>query len=282
MKLCHYRPGRLGWVDDGTVRDVTAVLELLPELRWPLPDGDPLWARLDVLREPLQSSAGLSAPMPIDSVKLLAPVSRPGKILAVRRNYGPAGSSYPDVFLKAPSAVVGPGEGITLRHPDRACECEIEVAVVVGRRAARLSVAQALECVAGYCIALDLAIRGEEDRGLRKSPDSFCVLGPWVTTTDEIRDPGELRVELSISGVVSQHGRCSDQPFSLAQIVAYVSGFLTLQPGDVILAGALSGAVPVHDGDVLGCSVERLGRMQVSVTMAGGAPGNQGARRRPA
>ncbi len=268
MKLCHYQGDRLGWVDEGTIRDVTSALDLLPARRWPLPSADPLWGRLDALRVPLQAAAGRAAPAPIDSITLLSPVPRPGKIVAVRRNHGPAVSSRPEAFLKAASSVVGPGEGITLRRPDRACECEIEVAAVIGRRAARVTAAQALGYVAGYCIALDLAIRGDEDRGLRKSQDSFCVLGPWVTTADEIPDPGELQAELAISGVVRQQGRCSDQPFSLAQVVSYASGFLTLQPGDVILTGAPSSAVPVHDGDMLDCSIERLGRMQVLVSSA--------------
>jgi len=268
MKLCRYGDDRLGLVQDGTVRDVTSALDSLPVLRWPLPAADPLWANLAALRQPIEAAAGQALPQALAAVRLLSPVPRPGKIIAVRRNRGSPGAAHPDVFLKAASAVAGPGEGITLNRPDRGSECECELAAVIGQRTRQVSPADALAQVAGYCIALDLALTGEEDRGLRKSPDSFCVLGPWLTTTDEVADPAELEITLATSSGTRQGGYASEQPFSLAQIVSYVSSFLTLHPGDVILTGAPSGAVTVNDGDWLDCSIAPLGRMRVAVKSA--------------
>ena len=268
MKLCRFGDDRLGWVQDGTVRDVTSALDSLPAVRWPLPMADPLWGNLDALRLPIEAAAMQAPPQPLATVRLLSPVPRPGKIVAVRRNRGSLSAAHPDVFLKAASAVAGPGEGVTLNRPDRDSECECELAAIIGRRTSRVGPADALTQLAGYCIALDLALTGEEDRGLRKSPDSFCVLGPWLTTADALADPTGLEIELATSAGVHQLGRASEQPFSLAQIVSYISSFLTLHPGDVILAGSPSGAVKISDSDWLDCSIAPLGRMRVAVKSA--------------
>ena len=104
------------------------------------------------------------------------------------------------MFLKATSALVGPGEGVKLVHTDRRNDHEVELAIVIGKTAKNVKAAQALDYIAGYCIGLDMTIRGPEERSLRKSPDCYCVLGPWLVTRDEMPDPAQLALEITVNG----------------------------------------------------------------------------------
>src|SRR5205085_207565 len=105
--------------------------------------------------------------------------------------------------------------------------------------------AQALGCIAGYCIGLDMTIRGPEERSLRKSPDSYCVLGPCLVTRDEVPDPGQLGVKITVNGQVKQDAHTSDLILSVAELIEWGSSFYTLYPGDVILTGTPQGVGPV-------------------------------------
>lgn len=258
MKLCRFDDDRLGWVADGHVRDVSRVLQRLPAVRWPLPAGDPLIAALDALREPLAMEAARATPIPIERVVLRAPVPRPGKIVAVRRNRAGSSGAVPDLFLKASSSVAGPGDGIRPPPLGRPVECELELALVIGAGSPQPT-------IAGFCLALDLAVSGEEDRGLRKSADTFCILGPWLTTADEAPDPATLWLELEIAGELRQHGRIADQPFVPAQVLDYVSRFVTLLPGDLILGGSPAPSSVVRPGEFLLSRGSGLGHMQTRV-----------------
>lgn len=268
MRLCRFDDDRLGWVDGDGVRDVTGALDRLPSWRWPLPAADPLWAGLDALRAGILAAAARTAPVPLERVRLGCPVPRPGKILAVRRNRGPRAGDRPDVFLKAPSAVAGPADELRVPRLGRAVECELELALVIGRPTFAVPADEALAAVAGCCLALDLAVAGEEDRGLRKSLDGFCVLGPWVTEPSDLPALGSLELSLTVAGERRQGGRLGDQPFDAAAIVAYLASLMTLQPGDVLLTGCPSAAIVVQPGDVLQAACAALGDMQVEVRPA--------------
>lgn len=259
MKLCRFGDDRLGWVQDGTVRDVTSALDSLPAVRWPLPMADPLWANLDALRLPIEAAAKQAPPQPLATVRLLSPVPRPGKIVAVRRNR--AAAPFPDLFLKAGSSIAGQADGIRLPGLERICECEIELAAVIGRTTSRIDPGQALAQLAGVCIALDVALVGEEDRSLRKSPDSFCILGPWVTTCDELPSIANLDIALTINGQMRLTGRMADLYFPLAALIAHASRFFTLHPGDVLLTGSPGAAVNIAGGDRLEATITSLGSM---------------------
>jgi 2-keto-4-pentenoate hydratase/2-oxohepta-3-ene-1,7-dioic acid hydratase in catechol pathway len=283
MKICRYDDGRVGLVQDGAVRDVTPVLEELGRFGYPLPEYDPFIARLDTLKPKIDSLARNAKPIPIEAVKLLAPVANPGKIIAAPVNYAKHlqealadkgihhGNLVNEIhkagmFLKATSAVVGPGEGVKLVHTDRRNDHEVELALVIGRTAKNVSAAAALDYIAGYCIGLDMTIRGPEERSLRKSPDSYCVLGPWLTTPDEVGDPGSLQVSITVNGEPRQDASTSDLILGVGELIAWGSSFYTLHPGDVILTGTPQGVGPVRPGDTMHARIERIGAMQVRVS----------------
>ena len=151
-------------------------------------------------------------------------------------------------------------------HTDRRNDHGCELAVIIGRRAKNVAAADALSYVAGYAIGLDMTIRGPEERSLRKSPDSYAVLGPWLVTADEVPDPGKLALKLTVNGQVRQDAHTSDLILSVAQLIEWGSSFYTLHPGDVILTGTPQGVGPVRPGDVMLAAIERIGSMQVRIT----------------
>jgi 2-keto-4-pentenoate hydratase/2-oxohepta-3-ene-1,7-dioic acid hydratase in catechol pathway len=282
MKICRFDDNRLGLVGDDGIRDVSAVLSRLPAVTYPFPRHDALIAHLAELRPQIERAAHGAKPIALERVRLLSPVANPGKIIAAPVNYKKHleealadkgihhGNLVQEIhkagmFLKAPSSLVGPGEGVALVHTDRRNDHEVELAVVIGQRARNLSAADALACVAGYCIGLDMTIRGPEERSLRKSPDSYSVLGPWLVTADEVPDPGNLALKITVNGAIRQDAHTSDLILSVAELIEWGSAFYTLHPGDVILTGTPQGVGPVRPGDVMVATIERIGTMRVDV-----------------
>ena len=230
-------------------------------------------ASLADLRPRIDAACASAAVLRLESVSLLSPVARPARVIAVRTNYredepptqSGSPAAAPDLFLKSPTSICGPSAGVELRLPGRRTDHEIELAVVIGRRADRVATSDALAAVAGYCIGVDFTLRGEEDRGLRKSLDGYTTLGPWLTTPDEAGSIEDLRISLAVNGTQRQGGRTSDMIHDVAEIIACASRYFPLLPGDVILTGTPPGAGPVAAGDVLHCSIQNLGAMSVAV-----------------
>jgi 2-keto-4-pentenoate hydratase/2-oxohepta-3-ene-1,7-dioic acid hydratase in catechol pathway len=285
MKLCRFDDNRLGVVLEDSVRDVTSVLSRLPSHTYPLPRHDPLIAQLEELRPALEDTARKSAPIKIKGVKLLAPVANPGKLIAAPVNYtkhlqealADKGIHHGNLvneihkagmFLKATSAVVGPGEGVRLVHTDRRNDHEVELAVVIGRKIRNVAAAEAAKSIAGYTIGLDMTIRGTEERSFRKSPDSYAVLGPWLVTADEIPDPGKLRLSIQVNGETRQDAHTSDLIVKVPELIAWASTFYTLYPGDVLFTGTPQGVGPVNPGDVMRATIEKIGTMEIKVGAA--------------
>src|SRR5258706_1689586 len=280
MKLCRFDDNRVGLVRDDGIRDVTSVLGALGSFQYPLPKFDPLIEALPRLRKQLESTSGKA--IPLERVKLLSRVATPGKIIAAPVNYKKHleealadkgihhGNLVQEIhkagmFLKATSSLVGPGEGVQLVHTDRRNDHEVELAVVIGTRARNVRAADALACVAGYSIGLDMTIRGPEERSLRKSPDSYSVLGPWLVTADEVPDPGNLALRITVNGATRQDAHTSDLILSVAQLIEWGSAFYPLHPGDVILTGTPQGVAPVRPGDVMVATIQGIGSMRVAV-----------------
>ena len=284
MRICRFGEGRLGVVEGSSVRDVTAALEVLPAYRYPLPRVDILIAKLDKVTARIREIAADSPTLPLDGLRLLSPVANPGKIVAAPVNYQRHLDEVRDnaelhqhnqahtasiqsigLFLKATSSLVGPGEGIALRHLDRRNDHEVELAVVIGKQARRVSRAEAMQCVAGYAIGLDITIRGAEDRSFRKSPDSYTVLGPWLVTADEIPDPGELDLKISVNGEQRQSSNTRYMILGVAELIEFASSFYTLYPGDIVITGTPEGVSPIVPGDTIAAEIEKIGAMEVRV-----------------
>ena len=283
MKICRYDDERIGLVQDDGIHDVTSVASDLGSFRYPLPKYDPFIAALDSLKGKLQEAANRSKGIPVDKVKFLAPVANPGKIIAAPVNYtkhleealADKGIHHGNLineihkagmFLKATSAVVGPGQGVKLIHTDRRNDHEVELAIVIGKTAKNVSAAEAPSHVAGFCIGLDMTIRGSEERSFRKSPDSYCVLGPWLVTPDEVGSPAELQLSITVNGEPRQNANTNDLILNVGELIAWGSSFYSLHPGDVILSGTPQGVGPVKVGDTMLAKIERIGSMQVKVS----------------
>ena len=278
MRIARFDDNRVGIVRDDGIHDVTAALDALPSHRYPFPRHDALIANLHLVK-----SAKGSRVVPIEKAKLLSPVANPGKIMAAPVNYtkhleealADKGIHHGNlvseihkagIFLKATSAVVGAGEGVKLVHTDRRNDHEVELAIVIGKKGRNIAAADAAGHIAGYCIGLDMTIRGTEDRSFRKSPDSYCVLGPWLVTPDEVGDPGALEIEIAVNGQTKQKANTKDLILGVPALIEWASSFYTLHPGDVLLTGTPQGVGPVRPGDTMLASLERVGTMRVSVS----------------
>lgn len=282
MRICRFNDDRIGIVQDGRVHDVTPVLKELGPFSYPLPRFDPMIARLPELLPLFDRFARSSSSIDVSDVKLLSPIANPGKVIAAPVNYqkhleeaAADTKTFPQhhvrkihetgLFLKATSSVVGAGEGVQVRFPDRRTDHEIELAVVIGKSCTEVSANEALDVVAGYLIGLDMTVRGPEERSLRKSVDSYTVLGPWFVTADEIGDPSGLPFELLVNGEVRQSANTRDLVIDTPGLIEFASKFYTLEPGDVLLTGTPEGVAPVKPGDRIRATIDKIGTMDVEV-----------------
>jgi 2-keto-4-pentenoate hydratase/2-oxohepta-3-ene-1,7-dioic acid hydratase in catechol pathway len=282
MRLCRFNDNRLGVVTDAGVHDVTDALKVLPAYTYPLPHFDPLIANLAAVRKAAEELLPRAPAIPLDQVRLLSPVANPGKVIAAPVNYKKHleevlaqkeihhGNLINEIhraglFLKATSSLVGPSAGVALIHTDRRNDHEVELTIVIGKTARNVPVADALKYVAGYCIGLDITIRGPEERSFRKSPDSYTVLGPWLVTSDELTDPTRLGFSITVNGETRQEANTDDLVLGVAELIALASSFYTLHPGDVIMTGTPQGVSPIKPGDIMRASMDGIGRMEVAV-----------------
>ena len=289
MHLCRFDQNRLGVVEGDTVYDVTSVVAGIPTQRWPIAFGDPLVAHLAELREPITAAKRSAVRLALGASAFNSPIAWPTKILAAPANYrlhvqldtldpgvdqGHHRASLIDLdrpvdayglFLKASSSLVGPAEGITLAWPGRRCDHEVELAVVIGKTAKNVSRTDALAYVAGYAIGLDITVRGTEERSFRKSADSFAVLGPWLTTADEIPDPQDLTIWLEVNGEPRQRSSTGAMTVGIAELIEIASRVYTLHPGDILMTGTPEGVGALADGDLIRAGCERIGEMSVKV-----------------
>jgi 2-keto-4-pentenoate hydratase/2-oxohepta-3-ene-1,7-dioic acid hydratase in catechol pathway len=267
------------------VADVTKIIDDLPAVRWPRSNIDPFFARLPELRAGIEALARSASWIPVADVALKSPVVSPSKLIAAPVNYrahideanadkginfGTTVKSIDEygLFLKASSSIVGPAEGVRLPPLDRRVDHEVELVAIIGKEGHRIPRDRALQHVAAYCIGLDMTVRGPEDRSWRKSFDTFAVFGPWLVTADEIPDPGDLDLSLTVNGALRQSANTSALIFDVPRLMEYASSTYTLYPGDVIMTGTPEGVGPVVAGDVVECFIERIGNMRVPIHAA--------------
>jgi len=284
MKLCLFNDNRLGLVEGDTLYDVSEAMRLLPSSGYPYPRGDALIANIDALKPQIVRAREQARAVELAQVKLLSPVANPGKIVAAPVNYqahldeaiaDPETFTRASVrkiqetglFLKATSSLIGAGEPIVIGLPERRTDHEIELVAVIGKRARNVSARDALSHVAGYSIGLDITIRGPEERSLRKSLDTYSVLGPWLVTCDELADPHGLEMRLEVNGEKRQHANTRDLILDVAELIEFVSRYYTLEPGDLLYTGTPEGVAPIVAGDRVSARIEGIGEMTVEVVM---------------
>jgi 2-keto-4-pentenoate hydratase/2-oxohepta-3-ene-1,7-dioic acid hydratase in catechol pathway len=223
------------------------------------------------------------------TVRLGPPVGRPSKLVCVGKNYlehakemGEGIPSEPTLFMKATSAWSGPFDDVIIPRGSTKLDYEVELAVVIGRQASYVDEREAMDCVAGYATFCDFSERAfQQDMGGQwtkgKSADRFAPLGPWLVTAEEIADPQKLRLWCKVNGELRQNSWTGDMLFSVRQIVAYISRFMTLLPGDVVATGTPSGVAMgmsppryLQAGDFVECGVEGLGELAQRVVAFNG------------
>lgn len=283
MKICRYQlrrdePVRVGVVRGDAVHDVTAVAEELPAVRWPFPPGDQFIAHLDALRPRMEALADSVVGTPLSRVLLKSPVANPGKFVCGAGNFEEvlAAGGHPrrlGLLFKMTSAAAGPSDGVVLRWPERTTFHEMEIAIVIGKAGTEIPAADALDHVAGYCIGLDMTMQGSEFPSFGKSFDTYGVIGPWLTTRDEIADPDALDFRLTVNGEDRQVDNTRRLVLGIADLVEHAASVMTLHPGDVIFSGTPPRSVgPVVPGDTMHAWMEGLGEMSIAVT---GGPGRK-------
>jgi 2-keto-4-pentenoate hydratase/2-oxohepta-3-ene-1,7-dioic acid hydratase in catechol pathway len=236
-----------------------------------------------------QEAARKGASLPLRSVKLLAPILNPPSIWAAASNYKEhqaemreKSGSYDrsefgkddlmaEFFLKPASSIIGPGGPLILPKISKDVDFECELCAVIGKTARRVSADEALDHVFGYTVCWDFSQRDPWGRGrqntrnIRKGFDSFTGLGPWIVTRDEIEDPQDLAIRVEQNGKLEMSAHTGDMICGLRDHIRFLSGVLTLRPGDLITTGTPAGVRKLKDGDRLKGGIEKIGEMEIEV-----------------
>ena len=214
--------------------------------------------------------------IPQSDITLLAPLPHPGKIICIGHNYhghtGATVPTYPDIFAKLSNVVIGPHQPIVVTRTSAKVDYEGELAVVIGRRCKYVDQARALEVVAGYTIFNDVTARDFQNRTsqwlLGKSFDTYGPMGPYIVTQDEIGDPGNLELSVTLNGNEMQHSNTHQLIFSIPYLIECITQAITLEPGDIISTGTPSGTGASHKppvfmqpGDEVCVRIEKIGEL---------------------
>ena len=272
MRLASFDNNRIGVVKGDAIIDVSDLVGAGGGA-WPPVAMVQLIADIDRLRPALDKA--LSRPgKPLSSVTLRTPVPWPSKIIAYPANYHEhaeeMGRAYrantQGFFLKPPSSLSGPADPIVLPiSAGRRMDHECELGIVIGKGGRDIHRDDWAGHVFGYTCLIDAVIRGKEERVARKAFDSFCPVGPWIVTADELGDPGALQGTLWVNGEVRQDANTRDLVLDVPGMIEMASSVMTLFPGDIIAAGTPAGVGPIKPGDVVKIEFERIGSMTLDV-----------------
>tara|TARA_Y100001936_G_scaffold254146_1_gene325678 strand:- start:16838 stop:17695 length:858 start_codon:yes stop_codon:yes gene_type:complete len=264
--------------DDGGIRDISSIVSDING-NWLASGG------INQLKSLMLESNKNFPTLDSNGLRIGAPLARPGNIIAIGLNYEDhaleAGMEIPEepiIFCKAPSSYSGPNDDVLIPPGSTKTDWEVELGIVIGKEAKYLkSEIEALEYIAGYCVVNDVSERALQlERGPTwikgKSAESFCPVGPWLVTPDEINDPGNLSMLLSVNGEVRQKGSTNTMIFGPSYIVWYCSQFMVLEPGDLIATGTPPGVgmglkppVYLKAGDIMELEIEGLGKQKQKV-----------------
>jgi 2-keto-4-pentenoate hydratase/2-oxohepta-3-ene-1,7-dioic acid hydratase in catechol pathway len=291
MKICHYNDHQAGVVTGdevfnlgdalikaGLARQGYTMLEIIDALA-----NNP--KAMDIAREAPRSAA----PVPLASVRLLAPIQNPGTLWAAAANYYAhraemverVGSANREIknkddlmaefFIKTSSSIIGPGDTIILPKISKLVDFECELCAVIGKPARKVAEVQALDHVFGYMMCWDISQRDpwgkgiHNTRNIRKGFDTFTALGPWIVTRDEIDEPQNLTIKVLQNGKEEMTAHTSDMVCGLREHIRFLSSCLTLRSGDLITTGTPAGVSKLRHGDRLHGTIEKIGSMELFV-----------------
>jgi 2-keto-4-pentenoate hydratase/2-oxohepta-3-ene-1,7-dioic acid hydratase in catechol pathway len=274
MRLVFFDDFRLGVLQGDSVVDVSEAVRDIPHTgAHDVING--VIARFGEYRPRLEAAARSGAGIPVGRVRLRPPLPRPTNIVCMAVNYMEDGTrSEPapiNAFLKSPGAIIGPGDTMVLPDvPATIFEGEAELALVIGRRAAHVSAAEAMSYVFGYTNFIDGSARGLLPTGntfyQMKSRDTFAPIGPALVTADEVTDPGHLQIRLSVNGAVKQSFNTDDMAHKIPRCIEWVTSIHTLEPGDILATGTNHrGLSAFMNGDVVELETQGLGVLRFDV-----------------
>ncbi|MDR5832538.1 fumarylacetoacetate hydrolase family protein [Caballeronia sp. LP006] len=289
MKLCRYNEGLPGVIEGDDIYPLADALATTGAVR----AGATMPDVIDALANHPASRDGLAAarrgqPVPLAQAKLLAPIENPPAIWAGAANYRSHQAEMTDrvgaydrsqfsaddlmaeVFLKPSSSIVGPNGTVILPEIAKHVDFECELAVVIGRTAKNVTAEQALDYVYGYTMCWDISIRDpwgrrHNTRNIRKGFDTFCGIGPWFVTRDEITEPQDLRIEVEQNGRTVMLAHTKDMINGVRDLIRFLSSVTTLKPGTIITTGTPAGVSQLFDGDCLKGTIEGIGSMELNV-----------------
>jgi 2-keto-4-pentenoate hydratase/2-oxohepta-3-ene-1,7-dioic acid hydratase in catechol pathway len=294
MKICHYDGQRAGAVVGDRVYPIGDALVEAGHLRsgYTMIEVVEVLANRPAAMRCVGHSLQFSSPVPLGSVRLLAPLVNPPSLWAAAANYrahqaemrvmsGSADRSQlskddlmAEFFLKPSSSIIGPGDTIVLPRISKDVDFECELCVVMGRRARLVTEEQALDHVFGYTMCWDISQRDPWGRGrdntrnIRKGFDTFTGLGPWIVTRDEIDDPQNLSIVVEQNGTPVMSAHTGDMICGVREHIRFLSSVLTLRPGDLITTGTPAGVRKLAPGDRLKGRIEGIGQMELRVAAA--------------
>ena len=272
MKLAFFDDFKLGVVKGDNIVDVSAVVADIPHTG----PGDlmsGLIARWDAYKGKLEAAVAAGAGVALSGVRIRPPVPKPGNIVCMAVNYMENGTlpKKPQInaFHKAATAVIGPNDTMVLPdEPATIFEGEAEMALVIGKRASNVPAAQAMSYIFGYMNFIDGSARGLPSAGFfaMKSRATFCPIGPFLVTADEVADPQNLPVKLWVNGECKQDFNTNDMAHQIPRCIEWASSVHTLEPGDILATGTNHrGLSSFMDGDVVELEVQGLGRLKFNV-----------------
>jgi len=274
MKIARFDQDRIGVVvDDSNLVDITAIAGI-DTGTWPPVGPTSLIARFASLQPALAAALPTLPRIPLAAVKLRTPVPWPNKVIAYPVNYHDHGremqasyrANHQGFFLKPNSSLSGAGEPVVLpKVQGREVHHESELAIVIGKEGRGIAREDWEAYVFGYACLLDMVVRGREERVFRKAYDTFCPVGPWIVTADEVGDATQLDMKLWVNDELRQHANTRDLVLDIPGMIEMASAVMTLYPGDIIATGTPAGVGPVRAGDRIRIRIERVGEMTVDV-----------------
>jgi 2-keto-4-pentenoate hydratase/2-oxohepta-3-ene-1,7-dioic acid hydratase in catechol pathway len=281
MKIARFNGGKIGIVTGDRIVDVTKICGVDPG-EWPPVGMNRVIANFAELRPKIEAALAIAPSEPLANVRLETPNPWPHKLLAMPSNFaahsaemktngfGLANSLNADeagFFMKSNGSLIGSAEPIVIPdRPGRTFHHECEMATIIGTGGNDIPAAKALDHIFGYACLIDVTMRGAGERVMRKSFDSFCPVGPWITTADEVGAPDDIEMRLWVNGELRQHAIANEMIVGIREQVETCSSVTRLVPGDIIASGTMSGVGSLVPGDTVEIDIARVGRMKLAVT----------------